>query len=544
MKETKLSPLEKFRYENCWDIRFFETDGNADVEMAKKAFEWCKEEYSEWFSEETPFVLEHNRISWNDDDGSSDDVDYSEIPSASPNSWCGCSPEEWLQQVGDGIDAEIIIAEFIKNDMEEEAESYYTSVVYENGKANVVDEFNFNGASALRLEEYGGNDCDTPGFALNPKTFKDYKGKFRNKKIGEEKLSGSVTGCVYEDEDGDVFWKMEFELNGEKSFVYDSSDYFVDALDEFIEESYHFDGDFADNLISYFADEEGVDEDGWEFAGFDSEPSIFESYFGKKTDVDDDEGLDEEDLDEENMDDDFDDEDYEEESDDCDTSEIKLENLSKKDFVFVKGTGKSFDKINDFYICKYPVTQALYEKITGENPSAFKGPNRPVESILAEDAVMFCNLLSKKMGLKPCFSLSSKCNFEASGFRLPTWEEWKWAAKGGVKSKGYKYAGSNSAKEVAVFGEDETSDVGILKSNELGLYDMSGNVAEMCFDESLNRVCNPSGGCYCYSEEYCEIEAEDNPFYDDDEEEEESKFADWIGFRLVCNGKDFCDAED
>lgn len=537
MKENKLSPLEKFTIDNCWDLRFFDKAGNADVAMAKKAFEWCKEEYPEWFSEETPFVLEHNRISWNSDEYS-DDVDYSEIPSASPDSWCDCSPEEWLQQVGDGIDAKIIIAEFIKNDMEEEAESYYKSAVYENGKVTVIDKFNFNGASALRLEEYGGNDCDTPGYALNPRTFKDYKGKFRNKKTGEEKLSGSVTGSVYEDEDGDVFWKMEFELNGEKSFVYDFSDYFVDTLDKFIEESYHFDKDFADNLISNFADEEGLDEDGWEFAGFDSEPSIFESYFGNQAD-DYEEGLDEEDLDEENLDDD-----YEDESDDCDSEEIKLENISKKDFVFVKGTGKGYDKINDFYICKYPVTQALYEKITGENPSAFKGPNRPVESLLAEDAVMFCNLLSKKMGLKPCFSLSAKCNFEASGFRLPTWEEWKWAAKGGVKSKGYKYAGSNKSEEVAVFGEDETSDVGTLKPNELGLYDMSGNVAEMCFDESLNRVCNPSGGCYCYSEEDCEIEAEDNPFYDDDEEEEESKLADWIGFRLVCNGKDFCDTGD
>lgn len=540
MKHCKLSPLEKFTIDNCWDLRFFDKAGNADVAMAEKAFEWCKEEYPEWFSEETPFVLEHNRISWNEEDGFSDDVDYSEIPSVSPDSWCDCSPEDWLQQVGDGINAKIIIAEFISNNMEEEAESYYKSVVYENGNVNVIDKFNFNGASALRLEEYGGNDCDTPGFALSPKTFKDYKGKFRNKKTGEEKLSGSVTGSVYEDEDGDVSWRMEFELNGEKSYVYDSSDYFVDTLDKFIEESYHFDEDFADNLISNFADEEGLDEDGWEFAGFDSEPSIFESYFGNQAD-DYEEGLDEEDLDEENLDDDFDDEDYEEESDDCDSEEIKLENLSKKDFVFVKGTGKGFDKINDFYMCKFPVTQALYEKITGENPSSFKGPNRPVESLLAEDAVMFCNLLSKKMGLKPCFSLSSKCNFEASGFRLPTWEEWKWAAKGGVKSKGYKYAGSNKSQEVAVWGEDETSNVGTLKPNELGLYDMSGNVAEMCFDESLNRVCNPSGGCYCYSEEDCEIEAEDNPFYDDDEEEEESKLADWIGFRLVCNGKDFCD---
>ncbi|MCQ2574401.1 MAG: hypothetical protein MJ182_10945 [Treponema sp.] len=282
MKKIKLSPLEKFTM-NCWDIRFFDKTGNADVKMAKKAFEWCKEEYPEWFSEETPFVLEHNRISWNSDEYS-DDVDYSEIPSASPDSWCDCSPEDWLQQVGDGINAEIIIAEFISNNMEEESESYYKSVVYENGNVNVVDKFNFNGAAALRLEEYGGNDCDTPGFALNPKTFKDYKGKFRNKKTGEEKLSGSVTGSVYEDEDGDVSWRMEFELNGEKSYVYDSSDYFVDALDKFIEESYHFDEDFEDNLISNFADEEGLDEDGWEFAGFDSEPSIFESYFGNQAD--------------------------------------------------------------------------------------------------------------------------------------------------------------------------------------------------------------------------------------------------------------------
>lgn len=334
-KDCVFTPLEKFTMNNCWDIRFYDEDGNADAAMAKKAFAWCKEEYPDWFSEKTPFVLERNRISWNSDEYS-DDVDYSEIPSASPDSICHYLPENFIQDLGDGINAEIIIAEFISNNMEEEAESYYTSVAYEDDSAYVFNKFNFNSASALRLEKYGKNDCNTPGFAFNPKTFQDYKGNFRNKKTGERKLCGSVIGSVYEDEDGDIYWRMQFELNGEKSYVYNSSDDFVDTLDDFIKKSYHFDKNFEDNLISNFVEEENVDEADWEFAGFESAAAIFESYFGNNTavneDESDDEELDEEELDDEETDDEefledeeYDDEEVLDETDEEDDDDVEDE---------------------------------------------------------------------------------------------------------------------------------------------------------------------------------------------------------------------------
>lgn len=154
------------------------------------------------------------------------------------------------------------------------------------------------------------------------------------------------------------------------------------------------------------------------------------------------------------------------------------------DMVFVSGFENDGDTIPSFYIAKYPVTQELYESVTGENPSFFKGERLPVESVSFRDAVLFCNKLSEKHGFSPCYTFGYgclSCNFKANGYRLPTVTEWKHAARN--KSKGYfSYSGSDIVDEVAWHAgnsEGRTHNVGEKTANELGIYDMSGNVYEL-----------------------------------------------------------------
>ena len=169
--------------------------------------------------------------------------------------------------------------------------------------------------------------------------------------------------------------------------------------------------------------------------------------------------------------------------------------------------------LNDYYIGKFEVTQELWEAVMGSNPSWFNGSNLPVEQVSWNDCQEFITKLNGLTG---------------KNFRLPTEAEWEYAARGGNRSGGYKYSGGNNINDVAWYDDNsgfKTHAVGTKSPNELGIYDMSGNVLEWCQDwygsYGSGSQTNPQGassgsdrvirgGCWLNDARFCRVSYRSN----------------------------------
>lgn len=151
-------------------------------------------------------------------------------------------------------------------------------------------------------------------------------------------------------------------------------------------------------------------------------------------------------------------------------------------------------KLNTFLMSKYEVSTYEWKQFASETKQKLPSTgwksqdNLPIANITWEQAILYCNWLSNKQGLTPAYTKKGtqyECNFDANGYRLPTEAEWEYAARGGNKSKGYQYSGSDDLNSVAWTKANSNGaphPFGIKLPNELGIYDMTGNVWEWCWD--------------------------------------------------------------
>lgn len=207
--------------------------------------------------------------------------------------------------------------------------------------------------------------------------------------------------------------------------------------------------------------------------------------------------------------------------------EAEAKEIAAKMMVDVAGDGS----LGSFKIGQTEVTQRLYKDVMGFNPSAFVNWDRPVETLSWNDALVFCNRLSELCGKSPAYSVGGSTNWEdwnyephtgaeiegeieirsGDGFRIPTEEEWMYAARGGSSHEEFDYSGRNKdgVDQIAWHKKNsrKTSAVSQKEANSLGLFDMTGNVWEWCFDiaEKDPNAKVAHGGSWTYDIRYCKI---------------------------------------
>ncbi len=200
----------------------------------------------------------------------------------------------------------------------------------------------------------------------------------------------------------------------------------------------------------------------------------------------------------------------------------ELTDLSEMIFVeggkFIMGSGRfgRTENLSHFYIGKYPVTQLLYEKVMGKNPSRFVGNTRPVEDVSWDDTQIFFEKLERLIGKE---------------YRLPTEMQWEYAARGGNNWKdSFEYTGGENLDELGwhrVNTHNETKQVGLKLENQLGLYDMSGNIWEWCYWHDMGRTIHViRGGSWKDENNFCRVSFRSGSIPNDQYY--------CIGFRVLC----------
>ena len=196
------------------------------------------------------------------------------------------------------------------------------------------------------------------------------------------------------------------------------------------------------------------------------------------------------------------------------------------------------------------VTQSLYQQVMNENPSTFKGKALPVESVSWVNSIIFCNKLSILLELEPYYVVGGESNPEkwkvpsdekgtsrwadkirinknSKGFRLPTVEEWDIFANG---KNNYLYSGGNNIGQVGWYKKNsngETHEVGSKIPNDYGIFDLSGNVSEWCWDIYYSQDRSIKGGSWNDNENYCTIKERNGSTL--------SAGYRTIGFRFICS---------